>query len=48
MRAWTPEGRGIYLRNPALLSESVTLRGMRIVRSRAYKRGKQVYYSKKF
>ncbi|XP_011494780.1 PREDICTED: nitric oxide-associated protein 1 [Ceratosolen solmsi marchali] len=48
MRAWTPEGRGIYLRNPPLLSKSVTLRGMRISGSRAYKRGKQVHYFQKF
>lgn len=29
MTAWTPEGRGIYLRKPALLPHAVRFRGRR-------------------
>lgn len=43
LRAWTPEGRGIYERTPALLPKSITLRGPRIKSSSAYRRGPQVY-----
>ncbi|XP_033211799.1 nitric oxide-associated protein 1 [Belonocnema kinseyi] len=43
LRAWTPEGRGLFLRTPALLRKSVTLRGVRIRNSPAYKSGKRVY-----
>ncbi|XP_001599126.2 nitric oxide-associated protein 1 [Nasonia vitripennis] len=47
MRGWTPEGRGIYLRTPALLPNSVNHRGMRKLNSLAYRLGRQIYYSKK-
>ncbi|KAK0167576.1 hypothetical protein PV327_004955 [Microctonus hyperodae] len=43
VRAWTPEGRGIYLRKPALLSKSITHRGARLKSRAAYKYGRQVY-----
>ncbi|KAK0089904.1 hypothetical protein PV326_004329 [Microctonus aethiopoides] len=43
VRAWTPEGRGIYLRKPALLSKSITHRGPRLKSRAAYKYGRQVY-----
>ncbi|XP_063992110.1 nitric oxide-associated protein 1 [Diachasmimorpha longicaudata] len=43
LRAWTPEGRGIYQRTPALLSNSIALRGRRIKSSAAYQVGRQVY-----
>ena len=35
-KAWTPEKRGIYVRNPPLLPYGMTLRGKRIRRSLAY------------
>jgi nitric oxide-associated protein 1 len=35
-RAWTPEKRGIYVRNPSLLPYGMTLRGKRVRRSYAY------------
>ena len=38
LRAWTPEGRGIYLRRPALLPHSTALRGARILKTPAYKK----------
>ncbi|XP_008547553.1 nitric oxide-associated protein 1 [Microplitis demolitor] len=43
MKAWTPEGRGIHLRTPALLAHSIKLRGPRIKSSAAYRCGRQVY-----
>lgn len=43
LRAWTPEGKGLFLRTPALLKKSVTLRGMKIVDSPAYKKGRAIY-----
>ncbi|XP_015115197.1 nitric oxide-associated protein 1 [Diachasma alloeum] len=43
LRAGTPEGRGIYQRTPALLSNSVSLRGARIKSTAAYRVGRQVY-----
>lgn len=43
VRAWTPEGRGIYLRKPALLSKSITHRGARLKSRASYKYGRQVY-----
>lgn len=43
MKAWTPEARGIYLRTPALLPNSVNLRGTRKLGSPAYRLGKQIY-----
>lgn len=39
LRAWTPEGRGIYLRCPALLSKSVHLCGSRIQGTPLYSLG---------
>lgn len=38
-RAWTPEKRGIYVRQPALLPQGMNLRGKRIRRSLAYRVG---------
>ncbi|KAH0550783.1 nitric oxide-associated protein 1 [Cotesia glomerata] len=43
LKAWTPEGRGINLRKPALLAKSITLRGPRIKMNSAYRCGRQVY-----
>ncbi|XP_074109711.1 nitric oxide-associated protein 1 isoform X2 [Cotesia typhae] len=43
LKAWTPEGRGIHLRQPALLAKSITLRGPRIKMNSAYRCGRQVY-----
>lgn len=43
IQGWTPSGRGIYLRIPALLKKSVTLRGARILGTPAYNKGKRVY-----
>ncbi|XP_012270544.1 nitric oxide-associated protein 1 [Orussus abietinus] len=43
LKAWTPEGRGIYLRSPALLRKSVILRGARRKSSPVYKHGWRVY-----
>ncbi|XP_058794555.1 nitric oxide-associated protein 1 [Phymastichus coffea] len=48
MRGWTPEGRGIYLRTPALLPYSVNLRGMRRINSPAYRLGRRVYTSNRY
>lgn len=42
-RAWTPEGRGLYQRTPAMLADSIALRGPRIRASVAYRCGRQVY-----
>ncbi|XP_053682391.1 nitric oxide-associated protein 1 [Sabethes cyaneus] len=39
-RAWTPERRGIYVRQPALLPNGMNLRGKRIRGSLAYRLGK--------
>lgn len=41
-KAWTPEGRGIYFRQPALLQYSVNHRGDRVKRTPAYLLGKAV------
>ncbi|XP_055618225.1 nitric oxide-associated protein 1 [Toxorhynchites rutilus septentrionalis] len=38
-RAWTPEKRGIYVRQPSLLPHGMNLRGKRIRRSLAYRVG---------
>ncbi|XP_035730961.1 nitric oxide-associated protein 1-like [Vespa mandarinia] len=43
LQGWTPCARGIHLRTPALLKKSVTLRGARVARTPAYKKGRQVY-----
>ncbi|XP_076231537.1 nitric oxide-associated protein 1 [Calliopsis andreniformis] len=43
IRAWTPQGRGIYLRTPALLSKSVFHRGYKIEGTPLYTLGRQVY-----
>ncbi|CAK9796895.1 Nitric oxide-associated protein 1 [Anthophora plagiata] len=43
LKAWTPQGRGIYLRRPALLSKSVCLHGVRVAGTPMYRFGKQVY-----
>lgn len=43
LRAWTPEGRGIFLRTPAMLARSIALRGVKMARSAGYKRGRQAY-----
>ncbi|XP_034941058.1 nitric oxide-associated protein 1 [Chelonus insularis] len=46
LRAWTLEGRGIYLRTPAVLPKSVSLRGARINNTATYQPGRQVYVKK--
>ena len=43
LRAWTPQGRGIYLRTPALLKKSVALRGFKLQGTPLYSLGYQVY-----
>ncbi|XP_011867473.1 PREDICTED: nitric oxide-associated protein 1 [Vollenhovia emeryi] len=43
LRAWTPQGRGLHLRTPALLKNSVALRGARISDAPTYKHGRQAY-----
>ncbi|XP_071875890.1 nitric oxide-associated protein 1 [Bombus fervidus] len=43
LRAWTPEGRGIYLRCPALLRKSVSLRGAKVHGTPMYLLGRRVY-----
>lgn len=40
LQAWTPGGRGIYLRQPAMLPSGMRLKGSRIRHSLAYKTGK--------
>lgn len=35
-KAWTPEKRGIHVRNPSILPHGMTLRGKRVRRSLAY------------
>lgn len=40
VQAWTPGGRGIYLRQPAMLPHGMRLKGSRIRHSLAYKTGK--------
>ncbi|CAD1480270.1 unnamed protein product [Heterotrigona itama] len=42
LRAWTPQGRGIYLRSPPLLSKSVSLRGRKVQGTPMYLLGRQV------
>ncbi|GAB1859695.1 hypothetical protein CAJAP_00774 [Camponotus japonicus] len=43
LKAWTPQGRGLHLRTPALLSKSVVLRGTRISDAPTYRDGRQAY-----
>ncbi|XP_078050974.1 nitric oxide-associated protein 1 [Augochlora pura] len=43
LRAWTPQARGIYLRTPALLSQSVNFRGLKKQHTPVYSLGRQVY-----
>lgn len=43
LRAWSPQGRGLHLRIPALLKKSVALRGDRISDAPTYKSGRQAY-----
>ncbi|XP_018374772.1 PREDICTED: nitric oxide-associated protein 1 [Trachymyrmex cornetzi] len=43
LKAWNPQGRGLYLRTPALLRKSVALRGHRISDTPTYKSGRQAY-----
>lgn len=43
LKAWTPQGRGLHFRTPALLQRSVNLRGQRISDLPTYKSGRQVY-----
>ncbi|KAK1127682.1 hypothetical protein K0M31_003177 [Melipona bicolor] len=43
LKAWTPQGRGIYLRSPALLSKSVSLRGGKVQGTPMYLLGRRVY-----
>ncbi|XP_024869274.1 nitric oxide-associated protein 1 [Temnothorax curvispinosus] len=43
LRAWSPQGRGLHLRTPALLRKSVALRGNRISDAPTYKSGRQAY-----
>lgn len=37
VRGWTPGGRGIHLRNPSMLPRIISLRGVRLDKSPAYK-----------
>ncbi|KAJ9597758.1 hypothetical protein L9F63_011366 [Diploptera punctata] len=43
LRGWTPNGKGVYLRKPAVLPYAVNLCGQKIRYSPAYDKGKQVY-----
>ncbi|XP_029050956.1 nitric oxide-associated protein 1 [Osmia bicornis bicornis] len=43
LRAWTPQGRGIYLRTPALLRRSVLLRGWKAPGTPLYLLGRKAY-----
>lgn len=43
-KAWTPGGRGVYLRCPALLPFAVTLCGPKIRRSLAHSKGKGMFW----
>ncbi|XP_053994280.1 nitric oxide-associated protein 1 isoform X1 [Hylaeus volcanicus] len=43
LTAWTPEGRGIHVRSPALLKKSVIHRGVRIHGTPMYSLGRKVY-----
>ena len=43
-KAWTPGGRGVYLRCPALLPYAVTLCGPKIRRSLAHSKGKGMFW----
>ncbi|EFN77969.1 Uncharacterized protein C4orf14-like protein [Harpegnathos saltator] len=43
LRAWSPQGRGLHLRTPALLRKSVALRGDRISNVPTYKTGRAAY-----
>lgn len=43
LKVWTPQGRGLHLRTPALLSKSVVLRGTRISDAPTYRDGRQAY-----
>lgn len=43
LKAWTPQGRGLHLRMPALLKKSVALRGTRVSDAPTYRDGYQVY-----
>lgn len=45
LRAWSPQGRGLYLRTPALLRKSVVLRGARVRDVPTYRSGRQAYRS---
>lgn len=43
-KAWTPGGRGVYLRSPALLPFAVTMCGPKVRRSPAYRKGKGMFW----
>lgn len=43
VRAWTPEGRGIHLRCPALLRRSFRLSGTKVPGTPVYSEGRRVY-----
>ncbi|XP_011647614.1 nitric oxide-associated protein 1 isoform X1 [Pogonomyrmex barbatus] len=43
LRAWSPQGRGLHLRMPALLKKSVALRGNRVSDTPTYRSGVQAY-----
>ncbi|XP_072758076.1 nitric oxide-associated protein 1 [Anoplolepis gracilipes] len=43
LKAWTPQGRGLHLRTPALLRRSVALRGTRVSDAPTYRDGRQAY-----
>ncbi|XP_017883737.1 nitric oxide-associated protein 1 [Ceratina calcarata] len=43
LRAWTPQGRGIHLRSPALLRYSVRLCGSKVPGTPVYSLGRRVY-----
>jgi hypothetical protein len=43
-QAWTPGGRGVYLRRPALLPFAVNFCGPKVRRSPAYRKGKGIFW----
>jgi nitric oxide-associated protein 1 len=45
-QAWTPQKRGIYIRQPSLLPYGMNLRGSRVPKSLAYHIGKSFTYRK--
>jgi hypothetical protein len=43
-QAWTPGGRGVYLRSPALLPFAVAMCGPKVRHSPAYRKGKGMLF----